>query len=123
MEVEDHGADVRIPQRHVEITELSYLGGHSFGELINTERRATAEALRRMGRPNGTFYLPDVSPENLGQLLMLLQIATVLAGALYGVDPLDQPGVELSKQLTYGLMGREGAEPPDIHEGDDRWQV
>jgi glucose-6-phosphate isomerase len=24
------------------------------------------------------------------------------------VDPLDQPGVELGKQLTYGIMGRGG---------------
>ena len=33
---------------------------------------------------------------------MMLQIATVYAGALYDVDPLDQPGVELGKELTYG---------------------
>jgi glucose-6-phosphate isomerase len=52
---------------------------------------------------------------------MLLQIATVYAGALYGVDPLDQPGVELSKRLTYGLMGREGSEVPEIPEPDARW--
>jgi glucose-6-phosphate isomerase len=41
---------------------------------------------------------------------MLLQIATVYAGYFYGVDPLDQPGVELGKQLTYGIMGRKGFE-------------
>jgi glucose-6-phosphate isomerase len=29
---------------------------------------------------------------------------------LYDVDPLDQPGVELGKQLTYGIMGRPGFE-------------
>jgi glucose-6-phosphate isomerase len=38
----------------------------------------------------------------------------VYAGALYGVDPLDQPGVELGKELTYGLLGREGYEAPDL---------
>jgi glucose-6-phosphate isomerase len=26
------------------------------------------------------------------------------------VDPLDQPGVELGKELTYGIMGRDGYE-------------
>jgi hypothetical protein len=79
-----------------------------------TERKATAEALRREGRPNATFTVPSVSPEALGELMMLFQVATVYGGALYGVDPLDQPGVELSKKLTYGLMGRDGAEAPDI---------
>ncbi|MDR1920363.1 MAG: glucose-6-phosphate isomerase, partial [Candidatus Adiutrix sp.] len=29
-------------------------------------------------------------------------------GALYKINPLDQPGVELGKKFTYGLMGRSG---------------
>jgi glucose-6-phosphate isomerase len=123
IEVEDHGPDATIPERHPEIKELAYLGGHTFGELINTERRATAEALRRTGRPNATIYMPEVDAGTLGQLLMLFQIATVYAGAVYGVDPLDQPGVELSKKLTYGLMGREGVEPPDLLDADPRWML
>jgi glucose-6-phosphate isomerase len=123
IEVEDHGADATIPDRHPEMPELSYLGGHSLGELINTERRATAEALRLEGRPNATLYLEEVSADTLGQVLMMLQLATVYAGALYGVDPLDQPGVELSKRLTYGLMGRAGVEPPAFPEDEGRWVV
>lgn len=123
VEVEDHGVDLTIPGRHPEMPELAYLGGHSLGALINTERRATAEALRLEGRPNATFHLPRVSAGTLGELLMLLQIATVYAGALYDVNPLDQPGVELSKRLTYGLMGRAGVEPPSFPEEEGRWVV
>ena len=41
---------------------------------------------------------------------MLLEIATIHAGALYGVNPLDQPGVELGKQFTYAMMGRPGSD-------------
>lgn len=123
VEVDDHGVDAPIPKRHPEMSEFAYLGGHSLGDLMNTERRATAEALRRSGRPNATFCMPRISPETLGQLLMLLQIATVYAGALYRVDPLDQPGVELSKKLTYGLMGREGAAKPEMREADPRWRI
>ncbi len=36
--------------------------------------------------------------------------ATAFAGELYGVNAFDQPGVELGKKLTYGLMGRKGYE-------------
>lgn len=54
---------------------------------------------------------------------MLFQIATVYAGALYGVDPLDQPGVELGKRLTYGLLGREGFEQPELGTGGVSWRV
>jgi glucose-6-phosphate isomerase len=97
---------VEIPRLHPGIPALSYLGGHSLKELLDTERRATAEALRLRGRPNMTVEVERVSAHTLGELVMLFQIATVYAGALYDVDPLDQPGVELGKRLTYGLMGR-----------------
>ncbi len=119
--VDDVGVDVPIPERHPGISSLAYLGGHSLGHLLDVERAATAEALRREGRPNATFHLPRVDEEALGQLLMLFQIATVLAGALYDVDPLDQPGVELGKRLTYGLLGREGSERPEMMEPDPEW--
>jgi glucose-6-phosphate isomerase len=123
VEVADHGTEAPIPARHAEMPELAYLGGHTLGELLNTERQATAEALRLAGRPNATFYLPRVGPAELGQLFMLLQIATVYAGALYGVDPLDQPGVELSKRLTYGLMGKAGVPRPELRAPDPRWRI
>lgn len=59
---------------------------------------------------NMTFRLARLDAHSLGQLLMALQIATVYAGGFYEVDPLDQPGVELGKRLTYALMGRPGYE-------------
>lgn len=70
-----------------------------------------------------TLHLGAVTPSSLGGLLMLFQVATVYAGSLYGVDPLDQPGVELGKVLTYGLMGRTGYEPPELPDPDPRWRV
>ncbi|MDA0329735.1 MAG: glucose-6-phosphate isomerase [Gemmatimonadetes bacterium] len=121
--VENPEAEVAIPQRHPEIPSLAYLGGHSMGELLSVERAATAEALRGAGRPNCTLIMPRIGGEELGQLLMLFQIATVYAGALYGVDPLDQPGVEVGKQLTYGLMGRVGVTRPEMLDPDSRWIV
>ena len=122
--VADMGPDpVTIPLRHEAHPSLAYLGGHSIAELLNAERNATAEALRRRGRPSLEIGLPRLDARSLGELLMFLQIATVYAGALYGVDPLDQPGVELGKELTYGLLGREGFEPPVLDPGDPEWRI
>lgn len=123
MSVDDPGVDVEIPRRHADVPAIAYLGGHTLGALLDTERRATAEALRRADRPNGTLALSRVDASTLGELFMVLQIATVYAGTLYGIDPLDQPGVELGKKLTYGLMGREGSERPVMTEPDGRWVV
>jgi len=108
--VRELGADVEIPRLHGDVPELAYLGGHRLGELLDIERRATAGALARRGRPNMTLELDRVDPWHLGALFMLFEVATILGGVLYGVNPLDQPGVELGKQFTYAMLGRADAE-------------
>ena len=104
----ENPVDLEIPDLHPDLGELAYLGGHTLNELLNTERLATEAALAKRGRMNMTIELPRVDARSLGGLFMLLEIATVYAGHLYGIDPMDQPGVELGKQLTYGIMGRQG---------------
>ena len=108
--VDDHGEDVAIPAATGLPADLAYLGGHTLGGLLRAEREATAAALASQGRMNATLRLPDLSPATIGELLMFFQVATGFAGAWYGVDPFDQPGVELGKILTYGAMGRSGFE-------------
>ena len=102
--------DVEIPRLHADVPELAYLGGHRLGELLDIERRATAGALARRGRPNMTLTLDRVDPFHLGALFMFLELATAYAGRMYGVNAFDQPGVELGKQFTYAMMGRSDAE-------------
>jgi glucose-6-phosphate isomerase len=67
-----------------------------------------------------TIHLPEVTPETVGEALMFYQLATGYAGVWYGIDPFDQPGVELGKRLTYGAMGRSGypAQPPPAGPSD-----
>jgi glucose-6-phosphate isomerase len=115
--------DLEIAAHRSGMQSVGYLAGHGLGELLNIERQATAEALRREGRPSMTFEIDTLDAESLGELFMLVSIATVYAGALYGVNPLDQPGVELSKELTYGLMGRSGHDVPVLPAADPRWRV
>ena len=115
--------DLTIPSHREDVSALGYLGGHTIGELLDVERRATAEALRQRGRPNMTVEIERLDAFSLGQVLMMFEIATVYAAALYGVDPLVQPGVELGKELTYGLLGREGFERPSLPDADSRWRI
>lgn len=117
------GDDVAIPSLYADRDAVGYLGGRSLGELLRAEQSATAAALTRHGRMNMTIELPAVDEHAIGQLLMLLEIATVYAGALYGVDPMDQPGVELGKRLTYGLMGRPGHEAEAVQQPDPRFRA
>jgi glucose-6-phosphate isomerase len=109
----ERARDLEIPQAWADVPDLAYLGGRTLGQLLDAERLATAHALASAGRMNMSIELPRLDAFAVGELLMMLQIATIYAGALYDVDPLDQPGVELGKRLTYGLMGRDGFAPPD----------
>ncbi len=108
--VDHYRRDVKIPASGRKHPAIAYLAGRTLSHLIQSEQQATEGALTMVGRPNLAIRLPQVSPHTVGQLLFLLQLQTVYAGGLYGVDPLDQPGVELGKQLTSALMGREGYE-------------
>ena len=113
--VDDLGVDLEIPRPQAGEgslpPDLAYLPGHTLGELLHAEYEATAAALAQMGRMNCTLRLPDLSPRSMGETLMFLQLATGYAGIWYGVDPFDQPGVELGKRLTFAAMGRAGYEP------------
>ena len=72
--------------------------------------RATGAALRRAGRPTIDLAVPRLDARSLGELLMLLELATAYAGGLYGVNAFDQPGVEAGKRYAQGLLGRPGFE-------------
>jgi glucose-6-phosphate isomerase len=115
IEVADFGVDLPIPSINGSAealpSDLAYLPGHTLGELLRAEYQATSAALAQMGRMNCTLKFPDLSAATLGEAIMFFQLATGYAGAWYGIDPFDQPGVELGKKLTYAAMGRPGFEP------------
>jgi glucose-6-phosphate isomerase len=108
--VENVGDEVSIPARSELPPDLAYLPGHTLGELLRAELEATATALAESGRMSCTLRFPDLSAGTLGEAIMFFQLATGYAGAWYGIDPFNQPGVELGKRLTYAAMGRPGFE-------------
>lgn len=110
LRVEDHGEPVDIPAGYQDIEDVGCLGGNSLGALLNGSQHATELALARRGRPSATLTLPAVNPFTVGQLVYLLEMATVATGWLAGVDPFGQPAIEQTKELTFGLMGRPGFE-------------
>lgn len=89
-------------------SSMAFLEGRSPDELRSAEEGATASALSERGLPVCRLIIPPVCAEVMGSLFMLFQIVTVLTGLALDVDPLDQPGVERGKILTFRAMGRAG---------------
>ena len=85
------------------------LAGRDLGAVFDAEARGTAAALRSCGRPLVEIRLPRITPQGIGELLLMQQLQTALAGDLYGVDPFTQPGVEAGKRAALRILERESA--------------
>ena len=79
---------------------LGYLAGRSAGDLVAAQAEALPQALAKAGRPVRTFDIPRLDEQAMGALMMHMMLETILAAHLMGVDPFDQPAVELAKIIT-----------------------
>ncbi len=98
--VASKGAGPRIDSGYAETAGIGFMGGKTIGDVVDAQAHAVPEALARAGRPVRTVDIAKLDEKSLGALLMHFMIETILAGRLLGVDPFDQPAVELAKVLT-----------------------
>src|SRR5262249_2263863 len=90
----------------------AYLRGKKLGDILHIEERATALSLAETQQPYGTLYLPSLTPQSLGQIILYFQILSAFSGLLAGVNPFDQPAVEMGKEIQNHLLGKKGYEQP-----------
>jgi glucose-6-phosphate isomerase len=79
---------------------VDFMAGRSIGDVVEAQSHAVEHALIQAGRPVRTFDIPTLDEQAIGALLMHFMIETIIAGRLLGIDPFDQPAVELAKVLT-----------------------
>ncbi len=65
---------------------------------------ARANDLADRGYPVFTLVMKDMY--QLGALFLLWEIATAAAGAILGIDPFDQPNVQLAKSMTKDILAQ-----------------
>lgn len=110
LEVETFDKDVTIGPAPESAPELEYLAGKKMSKLLNSEKEATEYALLVSKRPCLTVLFPQVNAYTVGQFIYLYEVTTSFAGALFNINPYDQPAVELGKEATFALMGSPGYE-------------
>ena len=94
------GLGPKLPADLAAKAGVGYLAGKTVGDLVAAQSHAVPEAPGRAGRPVRTFDLDRLDEASLGALMMHCMLETILAARLMGVDPFDQPAVELAKVLT-----------------------
>ena len=66
-------------------------------------------------RPSSLILLPRLDAHSLGALIALHEHKVACLGALWGINPFDQWGVELGKQLAGGMLAAlEGRAPAQV---------
>ena len=93
---------------------LSYLAGHTLGDLMDAEQRATAQTLIEHHRPTRIFRLETLNERVMGALFMHFMLETIIAAHMMDVDPFDQPAVEDGKNLARQYL----AAPRDLAESN-----
>ena len=87
---------------------FDYLQGQRFGALLPAEALGTRMALCASGVPLACLRLGQDDAQAAGKMMALLGGATLLTGWLMGINPVDQPAVELGKRLAKARLGASG---------------
>jgi glucose-6-phosphate isomerase len=82
-------------------SDVSFMDNLGFGELIKNQSLATQEALIKNEVSTELFHVDDSNKaKTLGYLFMHFQLIVATLGLHEGINPFDQPGVTLGKDLT-----------------------
>ena len=110
LDVMKHPRDLRVPEAFADNPGLSYLAKAKISKLLAAEKLATEYAMAVSKRPSVTIRFDEITPFTVGEFFFLYEFTTSLMGSMLNVNTYDQPAVELGKQATFALMGRQGYE-------------
>jgi glucose-6-phosphate isomerase len=100
LRVATSGQGPKIDPALAKAAGLEEMAGRCVGDLVAAQAQGVPAALASAGRPVRTFDIAQLDEFTMGALLMHFMLETILAGRLLGIDPFDQPAVELAKVLS-----------------------
>ncbi len=78
--------------------------GKNLSEIIQAIYGGVTEAFKKKKRPFYEIEIEKIDEYNLGQLLQMKMIEVMYLGALFEVNPFDQPNVEEYKKITREIL-------------------
>lgn len=87
--------------------KLGYLDGNNLHTVNNVAFEATMKAHTEVGKvPNIHILFDSFNEETLGALFIFFERALTMSAYLLGVNPFNQPGVEVYKKNMFSLLGK-----------------
>ncbi len=109
LNVEEPGREVYIPHDEDNLDGLNYLEGKGIDYVNKKAFEGTLDAHVNTGNvPNLVINVTKLDAFHLGKLLYFFMRACAMSAYLNGVNPFNQPGVEIYKKNMFHLLGKPG---------------
>jgi len=102
--------DILIEHDADNIDGLNYLAGKTINEVNKMAYEGALRAHVKGKVPNLILNVPMMNEYYIGKLMYFFEKACGISGYLLGVNPFNQPGVELYKKNMFQLLGKPGYE-------------
>jgi len=108
--IQKSGRLLLIPGDEANLDGMNYIAGKTFHEVNDMAALATTLAHIDGEVPNLDILLPAIDEHSLGELIYFFEFSCGLSGYLSGINPFNQPGVEVYKNNMFALLGKPGFE-------------
>ena len=93
----------KIGNRYLDKSQ-HFLKNKDINQILFAKYKASEKVFKRKKIPFRSFIIKERSPESIGELFCFFIIETILLGNALGVNPYDQPSVELIKIETKKIL-------------------
>ena len=93
----------KIGNRYLDKSQ-HFLKNKDINQILFAKHKASEKVFKRKKIPFRSFIIKERSPESMGELFCFFIIETILLGKALGVNPYDQPLVELIKIETKKIL-------------------
>ena len=106
--VDEMPNDIVFPNDEENLDNMNYLTGKSISWVNKMAQQGTLSAHSDVGNvPNIEIHLKDNSAYSFGYMIYFFMLACGMSCYLAGVNPFNQPGVEVYKKKMFKLLGKE----------------
>ncbi len=110
IDIEAPNVPLAIPMDETNVDGLNFLAGKDLDEVNDCAEEGTISAHVSGGVPILKVALEHADEESFGRLVYFFELSCALSGCLIGINPFNQPGVELYKSNMFRLLGKPGYE-------------
>lgn len=101
--------DVEIPFDSDNLDQLNYIAGKKLSYVNSKAHEGTLAAHAFEGNvPNIRIEVDEMNAKTLGEIYYFFMKACAMSAYLNGVNPFNQPGVEVYKKNMFHLLGKKG---------------